>query len=164
MAQMGKFRLADASLNYHLQELMENNGWTSGNYEVVDAYPDNLDEIPKFPLISVQSIAADPRPVQIGYRAAKLVTWALDIFAKTDGQRDDIINIIWDDLSESQITIYDFNDGFPSTLGDYTGISTLGTVTFENITMSVIEPDEFTKTVAAKHHALIVVSGYLSVD
>jgi len=161
---MGKLRLADASLIYHLRELMENSGWSSGEYTVMDAYPDNLDTITKFPALTVQTITGDPRPIQLGSKSALELTWAIDIFAKADGQRDDITQLVWDDLIESQIVLYDFNDGFPSVLGDYSGISSLGTVTFESITMNVVEPDTFTNTIAEKHHSLIVVSGYISVD
>lgn len=162
--QMQRFRLADTSLNYHLQELMQNNGWAVGNYEVKDAYPDNLEEITKFPVLTVQTITVDPRPIQLGYKSAMNVTWAIDIFGKTDGQRDDIAHLVWEDLNEANINIYDFNMGFPASIGDYTGIGTLGSVTFESVTMNIIEPDPTTKTVAEKHHALIVASGYLSVD
>lgn len=164
MPNMQKFRLADASLIYHLREMMETNGWTSGNYEVKDAYPDNIAEITKFPLLTVQTISVDSKPIQLGNRSTMNVTWAIDIFAKTDGQRDDVAQLLWDDLNESSINIYDFNDGFPAILGDYTGIGTLGTINFESINMSVIEPEAFTNTIAEKHHILVVVSGYMSID
>jgi len=164
MPNMQRMRLADASLIYHLREMMEANGWTTGNYEVKDAYPDNLAEITKFPVLTVQTLSVDAKPIQIGSKSTMNVTWAIDIFAKTDGQRDDVAQLLWDELLDAQLNIYDFNNGFPATLGDYTGISTLGTINFESINMSVIEPETFTDTIAEKHHTLVVVSGYMSVD
>jgi hypothetical protein len=164
MPKMQKLRLADSSLIFHLQEVMENAGWANGAYEVIDAYPTNLDRITIFPAISVQSNVGDSLPVQVGTKSTLSVTWLIDIFAQGDGQRDDIVYFIWDDLQENQIVLYDFNTGFPPSVGDYTGISTLGKIYFDNVSFQVIDPDEFSTTIVEKHHALIIASGSLSID
>lgn len=164
MAQMTKARNADISLVYHLRELIEDSGWSANAYEVLDAYPVNLDTITKFPSIAVQMSVGNSFPFQIGSPSALSITWLIDIFAKGDGQRDDVTYLIWENLRDNQITLYDFNSGFPASVGNYTGISTLGNINFTNVSYQVIDPDEFSKTIADKHHSLVVAIGYLSVD
>lgn len=161
---MSKFRNADLSLIFYLREVMENNGWGVDDYSVIDSYPTNLDTITKFPSVTVQSNVGDPFPIELGNRSTLKITWAVDVFAKGDGQRDDITYVIWDDLLDSRVALYDFNTGFPPTTGDYTGISTLGAIIFDDIFFEVIDPVEFSETIAEKHHSLIVASGYLSID
>ena len=164
MATMQKFRLADATLIFHLRELMENSGYTASQFSVNDSYPSNLDDITQFPAITVQSNVGEAFPIQLGNISTLRITWFIDIFAKGDGQRDDITYFIWNDLQENQIILYDFNTGFPPTTGDYTGISTLGKIHFDNVSFQTIEPDEFSRTIAEKHHSLVIASGYLSID
>lgn len=139
--------------------------FTSGSYTVMDGYPDNLDEITVFPVVTVQSSVGGALPVQLGSRSALNITWELDVLAHRDGQRDDIAYAIWDALSENSIVYYNFDSGgFPTVLGDYSGIATYGTITFSPGTMVVLTPENFTNIEAEKHHALIVITGYLSVD
>lgn len=152
------------TLIYHLREVMENSGWGASDYSVIDSYPTNLDTITKFPSVTVQSNVGEGKPIEIGSQDALKLSWFIDIFAKGDGQRDDITFFIWDDLQDNQIVLYDFNTGFPPTTGDYSGISTLGKIHFDRVSFETIEPDEFSKTIAEKHHSMIIVSGYLSID
>lgn len=161
---MTKARNADLSLVYHIREVMEDNGWLNGDYEVIDAYPDNLDKITKFPVVSVQMNVGVSLPFQIGSTNALSITWLIDVFAKSDGQRDDITYFIWNDLQDGQIVLYNFNTGFPASVGNYTGIGTLGNISFDNVSFSVIDPEMFSTTIAEKHHSLIVAIGHLSVD
>ena len=161
---MSKFRNADIGLIYYLREVMENNGWASDAYSVIDSYPSNLDTITKFPTVTVQSNVGDPLAIELGQQSTLKITWSIDVFGKGDGQRDDITYIIWNDLQERRMTLYDFNTGFPPTTGDYSGISTLGAVIFDDISFEIIDPDEFSTTIAEKHHSLIVAPGYLSID
>jgi hypothetical protein len=163
---MQKFRAADISLVYKIREIMQTTlGFDSGQYTVLDGYPDSLDEITVFPAVTVQSSVGGALPVQLSSRSALNVTWEIDVFAHRDGQRDDIAYAIWDTLSDVSITYYNFDSGgFPTTVGVYTGIATYGTITFSPGTMIILTPEEFTNIEAEKHHALIVITGYLSVD
>ena len=91
MPSMQKFRLADMSLIFHLHGVIEDNGWTNGNYDVIDAYPANLDKMTNLPAITVQTNTGEGFPVEVGAKDALSITWLIDIFAKGDGQRDDIV-------------------------------------------------------------------------
>lgn len=157
MPSMTNFRLADLNLNYKLREILEDNGFTSSQYQVIDSYPNNIDwdASQVWPTVSVTIEGFFGRDVELGSGQWTTLHFAIDVFAKNDSQRDDLTYTIWKQLNEKSFTFYDFNSGFPTTVGDYSGITTIGDYNIENLTSIVIPPPAQTNIVGERHHALL---------
>lgn len=159
MATMGKLRSADLNMNIKVRELLQNFGFATTAFDVLDSYPtdQDLNKIPKLPsvVVSVNSLTGDD--VELGSNQWPSVTFALDVFAKTDGQRDDISYYLWNNLNEGVFRFYDFSNGFPdlTTTIDYTGIANNSDYRVDGVTSVVMAPPEVPLWEGEKHHQLI---------
>jgi len=157
MPSMSNLRLVDLCLNYKVQELMEDNGFASTQYRVVDGYPNSIDlktgEL--WPTISIEMDSLFGRDVEMGSEQWPGCQFSIDIFAKTDSQRDDLSYIMWKEFNEKYYTLYNFNIAFPTVLGTYTGIPSLGEWYIDNLTSINLSPPDGTVLVGEKHHALL---------
>lgn len=122
MAEMGIPRLVHSNLIYKIRDLMEDYGYSS--YKVIDRYPNisDLNTDITFPTVSVEITQQFGRGVEIGSKAWPTFSFAIDVFARTDQERDDLSYYLWDSLEEYTGNLYNFNSAFPSSVGDYTGI------------------------------------------
>ena len=80
---------------------------------------------------------------------------SIDVFARTDSQRDDLTYILWEQLNEQNLTLYDFNSAFPAALGDYTGIPSLGEYYLGDLSVFNLSVPEDSVVEGLKHHSLI---------
>lgn len=156
MPSMQLMRIADLNLNYKIQEIMEDNGFTSGTYRVYDGYPNEQDLKTSniWPTIVVEIQNMFGRNVELGSRQWPTFQVIIDVLARTDSQRDDITYLLWNSLNEISFTLYDFNSGFPSTVGDYSGITTLGDWEIGNLTSINLEPI-YPGIIGEQHHAML---------
>lgn len=152
---MTLYRLASLNLIYKIKEIMENNGFA--NYDVIEGYPNVLDENTAFtwPTIAIELDQFFGRDVEIGSNQWGGAKFTVDIFANTDSQRDDVSYIIWHSLNENYSILYDFNSGFPTVVGDYSGISTIGDWYTDKLTIFRIPPVVNSQVIGEKHHGLI---------
>lgn len=154
---MSRMRLADLTAIYKVKDIMNEAGYSETQYSVIDGYPNfvDLDTEIAFPIITVELDNVFGRNVELGSKQWPAFRISIDVFARSDAQRDDLSYMIWRALNETDFTFYDFNSGFPTAIGNYTGIDTIGTIYFDKMTIAVLSPGDFTSTEGEKHHALV---------
>jgi hypothetical protein len=157
MPDMQKLRLLEQNLVYKVKEVMENNGFSSGYYDVKVGYPNERDlaEGYTWPTITVDIEYLFGRNVELGSDQWPGVQVALDVFANTKSQRDDVSYILWNDLNENYFTFYDFNSAFPSSVGDYSGMRASGEYYVKNLTVVHLAPPSDTVIEGEKHHSVL---------
>jgi len=157
MTQMSNLRLADLNLNYKVKEIMETIGYSTGEYSVVDGYPNNIDlrNSLTWPIVSIEIDNMFGRDVELGASQWPACQVSIDVFSKTDGERDDISYYIWDSLNENSYDLYDFNSAFPSAVGNYSGISSLGNWGVGNLSVHNLPPETESNVSGETHHSLI---------
>ena len=154
---MTLYRLADLHLVYKLQEIMQDNGFNSNQYRIIDGYPSDSDLLTSelWPTLTVETDLLYGRNIELGSGDWPAVQFSIDVFAKTDGQRDDISYWIWESLNENDYILYNFNEGFPSSIGDYSGISSLGSWSVSSLTITNFTAPEDTILEGEKHHCML---------
>jgi hypothetical protein len=134
---------------------MENNNYQNGNYKVIKTYPTDVDEINIFPTVSVERINSTKIPYQIGSRNQKQLIFSIDIFAQGGDQKEDLVDILIDNLKHEYIPIYNFNSGFPSAVGVYGAIPKLGDMYIQDFNSHSLPPPQYTKIEQKKFHEMI---------
>lgn len=159
---MSLMRLVGQCIVYKIKELMESTsvGFVSSKYRIMDGYPNDLDlktnEL--WPTITVDIDSMFGRDIELGSNRWPGYTFTVDVFAKTDSQRDDLSYNIWKYLDEDQFSLYNFNSAFPTSTVSvtmYNGINTLGQYAFADLTVFVVPPPAETEILGLKHHAVI---------
>ncbi len=154
--EMKLFRLAADNLTYYLKEIFVNNGLSSAN--VIDAYPSDMidrNNTDSWPTLSVEVDNFSGVPVEIGSGEWPIASIFCDLFANSKVQRDSLSYVLYEALNEKIIPLYDFNEGFPASIGDYRGITRIGEMYCEGISVQLIAPPENTNIKGEKYHTLI---------
>ncbi len=103
-------RLQNQSLFYYLK------GVLPSGVNVTPAFPisqTDSDPVLTFPTVSVDSADLQGIPLELGNNETKQERfWAVEVFANTPVQRDDLSYLIFHAL-ESGVIVYDYNAGFP---------------------------------------------------
>lgn len=143
-------RLSVQSVMAYLEEILTDNGFvvqgslspSSPTATIMLSFPmsDDQKTIIK-PLIIVSYVGGNNVPLQIGTDDVSRVQFIIDLYAKDDGQRDDVGYIIRKNFVNRRLPVYDFNTGFPSVVGDYSGISTKGKMIILSTSFFNPEPD-----------------------
>jgi len=154
---MQYLRLADLSMIYYIKDLCYNNGYADGKFSIVDAFPTDLSNLTVLPTVSVESTFLSTRGYQLGSTDKGILSFTIDVFAKSDGQADDIAYLIWNDFKNNNIPIYDFNSAFPSTYNDYSGISQIGNLSLDKPTLRTIPSPIMTVEEEQKYHRLLTI-------
>lgn len=143
------------SLIEYLKEVMEDNNYQNGNYEVINTYPQDVDKINIFPTVSVERINSTKIPYQISSKNQKQLIFSIDVFGQGNDQREDLVDIASDNLQHKYIPIYNFNDGFPASVGVYGAIPKLGDMYVQSFISHALPPPQYTETEAKKFHEMI---------
>jgi hypothetical protein len=77
----------------------------------IDAWPD--EDVPSLPIVSIQIQRADKAPLQLGGGDIREADWNIEIFGSSKGERDDILEILFDGLYQKRCSIYTFQNGLP---------------------------------------------------
>ena len=161
-------RNAMQSIFAHIQEILVDEGFnltsTPPTATITMAYPkkDDLQTIIK-PLIIVNNLAGNDFAVEIGSKDATRLLVDIDLYAKDDGQRDDLGYILRTSFRNNRLAVYNFDDGFPTSIGDYTGISTRGKMTIMGTQYNNMDPQLY-DTQDLGHHQVITLDIILPVD
>jgi hypothetical protein len=78
---------------------------------VVDEFPH--ENITGTPVISIENVTGHTSPLQLGIGEIRNADWNLQIFASNKGERDDLLDIIFDGLHNKRCPIYDLSGGLP---------------------------------------------------
>lgn len=157
MPNMQLARVADQNVVYKIREIIESLGFSSGDYQVIDGFPNesDLQDDMIWPTITVELKFIYGKDVELGSEQWPAAQILIDVLAKTNSQRDDISYTIWRTMNEEIYSFYNFNSGFPVAVGDYTGINNVGNWTIDNMTVTILTPPDKTTIEGLKHHALI---------
>ena len=157
MPNMQLPRLADMNLNYKIQEIMENNGFSSGTYKVYDGYPNESDLKTSnvWPTIVVELKTIFGRNVELGSDQWPGIQVIISVLGRTDSMRDDVAYLLWKALNEVSFTLYDFNTGTPASLGNYAGVTSIGDWEIGSLTISNLEPLSDTNIIGERHNAML---------
>lgn len=160
--QLQDTQLTKYSVIYFIKDLLYNAGFSTADYRVTNSYPYTSTSVSVMPLVVVDSGPAVAVPYQLSSVNVNRYMFFIDVFAKSDSQRDDVSDIIFDSLKEERIPIYDFNTGFPTIIGNYTGITEIGSLEMEgNPSMLDIHPSIEEAINMFQHHKLIQIRGDL---
>jgi hypothetical protein len=84
------------------------------NYvSVVDAWPS--DDVPELPVVSIELVRSKSSPLQLGGGDIREGTWNIEVFANNKGERDDLMDVIYEGLNLRRCMIYTFESGLPLT-------------------------------------------------
>lgn len=120
--------IINRNLYWKLREVIENDSsnWTYGtDYNIVSAYPD-LDTVPVYPVFVIMTAYADGLPYELGAKDRLLLQTDIVILANDVSQNDYYNVLLWGTFNNVSLTLYDLSETNPSTVGDYSGIPTLG--------------------------------------
>lgn len=101
---MEQIRKEQLSIYYWAREL-----FAPTFINVVDEFPTGELTLPTIAIINVKDTA---QPFQLGGPDRDKRRWAIYVYAKNSGQRDDYLSIIKRSL-ESGICVYNYDEGFP---------------------------------------------------
>lgn len=155
---MLSWRLVGQNLYYKVQEIMNTNSYTQDtDYTLVAAFPNKsqLEQINKWPCIVIETNEFFGRDVELGSQQWGTSHFFIDILARTKGQKEDIAYLLYSNLNEKSIAFYDFNSGFPTSPGNYSGITRLGEAAVQDLSIHTIEPDEYNNVVGEIYHAML---------
>lgn len=154
---MSLLRLTDISIIYYLKDLLYKKGFLADKYNVLDSYPSDTAKVNIFPTISVEANISRDKPLELGHSGLLEVVFILDVFAKGDGQADDVAYIIWEALKLEYPSVYDFNIAYPlDTLPvDYSGISTIASMSFSSPRIINVSAPAYTEIIAEKFHRMV---------
>jgi hypothetical protein len=120
-------RKQDQSVYYFIKNIFA----STPAVKVVDEYPNQLLTLPT---VSVENMSLTIRPFEIGNRKGRrYAMWAIDVFATSKTQRDDIAYKILETL-EDNIPVYDYDQGFPPTI-----VPQIGVLQPEDINYNIIK-------------------------
>lgn len=122
-------RTTDLSLYDYVSSSFDDVGFTvlSGHEEdyvptgiyLIDGFPADP-EYMKLPTIAVEYIHGDEQPLQLGPGRTDVRRFEIDVYARTDGERDDLAELTCSFIRKGWINIYDYNvvlvDGFDEAL------------------------------------------------
>ena len=97
---MKRDRLIDSRLIVHIQEILDDAGYT--NINVLDAYPEK--PITTLPAVAVHQLNVERERAEIGsHKSVGELLFVIDVLSKYDGERQDIADVILNDTSKITI-------------------------------------------------------------
>jgi hypothetical protein len=106
------------SVNYLRGQILTTQDLTGYNvdYEwsyisVLDAWP--FEDVPPLPVVSIELQDSRGLPLQLGYGDIRSAYWNIQIFASNKGERDDIMDILYDGIYQKRCPVYTFSNGLP---------------------------------------------------
>jgi len=78
---------------------------------ILDAWPS--EEVPALPVVSVELQLGDSKPLQLGGGAIREASWNVQIFANNKGERDDLMDVIYEGVYQKRCPIYTYENGLP---------------------------------------------------
>jgi hypothetical protein len=115
----------------------------SGIY-LEDGYPEDYNNI-RLPSISLEHAMSHDDPFQLGGGLINVRRYDINVYARTDGERDDLGEIVRGYLKKT-MTIYDYNEVLNNN-----NYITLGLCDFNNIFMSPQRDDSYQTTKHQMH-------------
>ncbi len=124
---MQRLRLADLSVYYWIKDILHkagmntiDDGYQVNTYraevpyyvKVTDDYPSITKEGVVLPSVVLTMATLNEAGLQIGGGFKNYRNFDVDIFARRDGERDDLANVIYEGLDKTT-TVRDFNIAFP---------------------------------------------------
>jgi len=77
----------------------------------IDAWP--YEDVPPLPIVSIELQDSFAKPLQLGYGDIRNAYWNIQIFAENRGQRDDLMDVIFEGVNNRRCEIYEFENGLP---------------------------------------------------
>ena len=118
MRKLLDLRTTDISLYYFLSANLTNDDYivlsghsypmvTSGVY-LIDGYPNDVENM-KLPTVSIEHYFTNEVPFQLGPGRTDERVFGINVFARSDGERDDLAERVRNYLSSQTVNIYDYN-------------------------------------------------------
>lgn len=160
-------RLLDLSIIYWLKDKFNTDGWDETKITILDGYPEDRRALvdpanytdatlqKKLPVVAVEIVSSDKTGLELGSRAVNgTYRVAMDVFASTDGQRDDIAYFCEKYTNGYNIPIKDYNTGFPPGVTNQT---TVGAV-FVTASRLLNTSDKASSDIASRHSMRIIIT------
>jgi hypothetical protein len=82
------------------------------NYvSVLDAWP--WDEVPSLPIITIERDDGDSKGLQLGGGDIREGNWTIEIFGNNNGERDDLLDVIWENIYMRRCPLLNLDKGLP---------------------------------------------------
>jgi hypothetical protein len=115
-------RKQDLSVYHFIKQIFEDQGLDENKITIVDGFPTGEISIPT---ISVDNEFLTVEGFELGNRfGLDIRTWYIDIFAENKSRRDEFAYLIKNSV-QSDIPVYDYDQGFPPTVVDQLGMMKL---------------------------------------
>jgi hypothetical protein len=110
------------SVNYLNGQVVSNQDLSgfSVDYEwnyvsVLDAWP--WDEVPPLPIITIERDDGRSKGLQLGGGDIREGNWTIEIFTNNNGERDDMLDVIWENIYMRRCPLYNLEKGLPLDFG-----------------------------------------------
>ena len=105
-----------------------NQNWVTSGIYLMDGHPEDFNNI-KIPAISIEHEYSREEAFQIGTGKTNVRRFGIDVYARTDGERDDLSELVRNYFDRT-IPVINYNDFY--SLGIYTYV---GLADFDNVVM-----------------------------
>jgi hypothetical protein len=78
---------------------------------VIDAWP--YEDVPALPIVSIELQSGTSLPLQLGGGDIREANWHMEIFASNKGERDDLVDTLYNRIYNQRCLIYTFDNGLP---------------------------------------------------
>ena len=164
---MQLLRLIDLSMVYWLKTQFSGAGWTEPSITILDGYPEDRrslvdsanytnNKVQKLlPVVAVEVLSYEKEGLELGSRSVTgRYKIALDCFAATDGQRDDITYMCEKYTSGYIIPVYDYNIGFPPIVTNQSGVGHIEVSSVKMLNTS----DKSASDLASRHSMRLILT------
>lgn len=148
-------RLLIANMYWYVRSVMESNGFKATDYKVLYAYPDTV-QVEQYPTIAIDRNTVRKEHFQLGGADITKVSLVIDVLANSRDQKEDISSVLQDYFHERDLALYDFSTLFPTIVGDYTGINSLGRFYVDSVSVVTLHPPQFSNVPSEKFHDMII--------
>jgi len=140
---------------WYVRTAMEQSGFKSTDYKVIYAYPNTV-QIEQYPTIAIDKNLVRKQFFQLGGVDRTIVSLVLDVLANSRDQKDDLSLMIMDYFHETHFHLYDFTNIFPTNVGDYSGIPSLGLFSVDKVSVVTLQPPQFANVPSEKYHDMLI--------
>ena len=144
-----------ANMYWYIRALLENNGFRAADYTVLYAYPSTV-QIEQYPTVAIDRSTVRKDFFQLSGPDITKVSLVIDVLGNSRDQKEDISSVLQDYFHERALALYDFSSLFPTTVGDYTGIPSLGQFYVDSVSVVTLHPPQFSNVPAEKFHDMII--------
>lgn len=124
---------AHRNLKWAIADILNDNGYSANEYTLQIEYPDNENEIAKDTAIVYNLNVTRKYTYEIGSEDSFYFSGEISVISHSRSKMDQICNLLLDKFNDIHYDFYDMSTANPTTIGDYSGLTDIGTMLFHNV-------------------------------